>query len=276
MAALNIFRYPGGKTKLLDILMEHLSPLLKKSDSFCDAFIGGGSVSLKVAEEFPKYNLYLNDKDAYISKFWTVISHPSSDQTVELLKRMEEVPTIQQFYKLSEERCITDVDYSYKAIYFNRTSFSGIVKFNSDGTIRSNPIGGKNQNSKWKVDCRYNYPKLKEKILKCRELLVGRTTVSNLDINSFIAPTDSVIYYDPPYLKKGKELYNKWMLPDEHKLMSDKIKKLPNKWIMSYDDCPEIREWYKDYKIIDLAARYSIDGSKNNWKNKNELLILNT
>jgi hypothetical protein len=64
------------------------------------------------------------------------------------------------------------------------------------------------------------------------------------------------------------------MLPDEHKQLSINLKNRSN-WILSYDDEIEIRELYKDNKIIDLEAHYSINGKKKEWSNKNELIILN-
>jgi len=45
-------------------------------------------------------------------------------------------------------------------------------------------------------------------------------------------------------------------------------------WVLSYDDCDEIRELHDFNEIIDLAARYCINGKKDKWNHKNELIIL--
>ena len=63
------------------------------------------------------------------------------------------------------------------------------------------------------------------------------------------------------------------MKPAEHIKMAELLNKKKN-WILSYDDCKEVRDLYKDSEIIDLAARYCINGKKNSWAHKNELIIL--
>jgi len=46
-------------------------------------------------------------------------------------------------------------------------------------------------------------------------------------------------------------------------------------WVLSYDDCIEVKNLYKDFhKIVDINARYCITGTKDTWKDKNEIIIL--
>lgn len=59
----------------------------------------------------------------------------------------------------------------------NRTNISGI--------INGGPIGGKNQNSKYKIDCRFNKEKLIKKIKKISSYN-SRIKLTNLDANDFI------------------------------------------------------------------------------------------
>ena len=66
---------------------------------------------------------------------------------------------MEQFYKLKEESTTDKLKCAYKAIFLNRTTFSGIFK--------SGPIGGKDQISKYPIDCRYNAIKIKKKIIAC-------------------------------------------------------------------------------------------------------------
>ena len=85
--------------------------------------------------------------------------------------------------------------------------------------------------------------------------------------------TDIPAYCDPPYYIKGDILYREKMLPQEHFVLKNILNNRKN-WILSYDDCPPIRAHYNDKTIIDLAARYCINGKKNDWATKNELIIL--
>lgn len=261
------FRYPGAKNKLLPILMEHIGAVLKNAHPFCDAFVGGGSVALEVATKYPKSYVYLNDKDYWIYSFWDIVAGSETNKLPDLLGLIDQPATLEQFYKLREEDTKDKLRCAYKAIFFNRTTFSGI--------LYSGPIGGKEQKSKYTVDCRYNSVKLKKKILACNKLLQGRTSVYNQDIIGFLATQDSntTIYLDPPYYVKGDALYIERMSPEDHKNLSLILNKR-NNWVLSYDDCIEIKELYKNNNVIDLSARYCINGRKDSWKSKNELIIL--
>lgn len=261
------FRYPGAKNKMLPILMEHIDKMMVGRDVFCDAFIGGGSVLLDVAAKYPNVQLYGNDKDISISSFWDVVSDPDFTNLNQLLTLMAAQPTLELFYKLRETPANNIVEHAYRAIFFNRTTFSGIAY--------GGPIGGKEQKSKYPVDCRYNYSKLKKKILACHELLKNRTYISNVDINTYhvLNITDYPMYLDPPYYNKGDILYIEKMSVQDHHSMATALSKRSN-WVLSYDDCSEIRSLYQNQKVIDLSARYCITGKKNTWENKNELIIL--
>jgi DNA adenine methylase len=267
LSSLTPFRYPGSKNKLLSDLMPYLDDILKGQHNFSDAFVGGGSVLLAIASQYPNLNLFANDKDYWVYCFWQVVANEDRTQLDTLLGMMETKPTIELFKRLREEKPTTDVDCAYRAIFFNRTTFSGIA--------RSGPIGGEAQKSKWTVDCRYNFPKLKSKIEKCHQLLKGRTQVENDDITdySYLLDTDQPVYLDPPYYIKGDMLYQVKMNDFHHNKMSDILSKRTH-WVLSYDDCPEIRQLYKNNRVVDVSARYCIDGKKTDWKGKNELIIL--
>jgi DNA adenine methylase len=269
------FRYPGGKSKMIPIIMEYLEPLLENENEFCDVFTGGGSVALAVAEKYPNLNIILNDKDTWIYSFWDVVSGKSTQYLDDLLKLIETPVTIELFNQLNDQEDDSILGSAYRALFFNRACFSGIVK-KKDNKVLSSPIGGRQQLSKYKVNCRYNSKKLQSKIIKINKLLSGRTQVLNQDINDYLIDATCPVYCDPPYFLAGEELYSEYMKLKEHMMMADLLKKRKPNWILSYDDAPIIRELYKDNKVIDLAARYSINGVKNQWSKKNELLILGT
>ncbi len=269
MATLTPFRYPGSKNKMLPILMEHIGERIKNETAFTDAFVGGGSVVLEVATKYPDVELLINDKDVWMFSFWDIVCGKHTSQLSDLLLLIDQPATLEQFYKLREandERKPDRLEAAYSAIFFNRTTFSGILK--------SGPIGGKGQTSKYPVDCRYNAAKIKKKVIAMNKLLAGRTSVDNLDINQYLgAKSKGLVYLDPPYYIKGSALYTEFMKPAEHIHMAGVLSHKEN-WILSYDDCPEVRALYKDNKIIDLAARYCINGKKSAWSKKNELIIL--
>ena len=260
------FRYPGAKNKLIPILDSYINDLkIETYNAFCDAFVGGGSVLLSIAEKYPNIKLYANDKDYGIASFWQIVSSKDTLKLVSLLELMELPVTLEHFNKLRQVAPLTDVEAAYQAIFFNRTTFSGIAN--------SGPIGGKEQKSKYKVDCRYNFIKLKQKMLKCNKLLAGRTEVSNVSFSEYsVLHSDIPTYVDPPYYIKGDSLYNEKMTPQNHQDLFEILNNKKN-WLLSYDDHSFIRNLYKDFTIIDLAARYCINGNKSSWEHKNELIV---
>jgi len=268
------FRYPGSKNKMIVPIMEHLIPLIEKYKVYCEPFIGGGSILLEIAEKYPKLELFANDRDDWCSSFWQVMSDPDTTNLNRLLQLLDTQPTIEHFYQLRETPSNDVMDCAYRALYYNRCCFSGIVMKDDKGMVKSNPIGGKNQKSKWKVDCRYNAKKLKEKVIKCHQLLAGRTTVECKDFSEYdmLIKSDYPAYCDPPYVIKGGMLYSENMSLIEHKQLANVLNKR-NNWILSYDDCDEVREMYKNNQITTIRAAYTINGKKEMWKNNNELII---
>lgn len=259
------FRYPGAKNKLLPMIINHIDPLIKFS--FIDVFVGGGSVLLEVAKKYPNITLYANDKDYWVYCFWKIVAGSDSSKLTSLLSLVSQAPTLDLFYKLREEETMDEIECAYRAIFFNRTTFSGI--------FNSGPIGGKEQKSQYTVDCRYNSKKIKEKIIKCNELLSGRTTITNNDFSDLdvFTKTNIPAYCDPPYYIKGDSLYREKMPPIDHFKLKNILDTRKN-WVLSYDDDETIKSHYSNKKIISLGAQYSINGKKDSWEHKKELIIL--
>jgi DNA adenine methylase len=259
----HIFRYPGGKKKLFPKIQPFLFPLIEKNKSFAEPFVGGGSVMIEVAKAFNDIPIFINDKNEGVSAFWEMINSPEEDVNAlfELIKRR---PTIDIFNQLRINSHKTKIQKAYNLLFMNRCCFSGIET--------AGPIGGMEQSSKWKIDCRYNADKIIASINYLRDLLKGRLIVSNDDVIDFIKRNKPAFYLDPPYYEKGDSLYPVKMDHDEHLKLADLLKSKED-WVLSYDEHPEIRKIYDFATIKEINARYSIDGKKDNWKNTHELII---
>jgi DNA adenine methylase len=256
MRSLSPFRYPGAKARLAPQLLSVLSPQISRSGSYAEPFVGGGSIVLSVAEKHPRARIHLNDKDFRIASFWRVVVG-SVDNFDWLLHALREPPTIARFRELSEPTHDT-LTAAYAALFLNRCSFSGI--------IGSGPIGGWEQRGTYKLGCRYNYKALSTSLVKCREMLFGRTIVSCADAVSVIGGP-ATHYIDPPYFHRGKELYSAEV---DHIRLASHLRAFTMPWVLSYDHCPEIRSLYAWANISELSVRYCV---KNKWSNRKELLI---
>lgn len=260
------YRYAGGKSKLLAPIMEHLDPLVKDSSIYIEPFVGGGSVFLEVVNRYPDKIFYINDKNYGVASFWSIVTGGNDKCLNELNQLIDQQPTVALHSKLRKDQSDDPIMAAYKSIFFSRCNFSGIES--------SGMIGGVEQKSKYKIDCRYNSAKIKEKILQINNLTRNKVIVSNLDINdySILWESNYPAYLDPPYVLAGWQLYTKYMEEHEHKALAEKLN-VRNNWLLSYDDHPLVRSLYKEQEVIDLSVRYSIDGTKKNWKPKNELLV---
>ena len=83
-------------------------------------------------------------------------------------------------------------------------------------------------------------------------------------------PEKSLIYLDPPYYYKGKELYMNYYDYEDHKNISEVIKEVTKvKWVITYDDVGPINELYKGFDNYSYLLNYS---AANSGKGK-ELII---
>lgn len=65
-----------------------------------------------------------------------------------------------------------------------------------------------------------------------------------------------VIYFDPPYYKKGSKLYVNFYTHADHVALSNAIKRLEyNYWVVTYDNENNIKQMYSEYRqnIYDLS-----------------------
>ena len=92
----------------------------------------------------------------------------------------------------------------------------------------------------------------------------------------------SFTYFDPPYFNKGEELYTNFFNLSDHEELSILIKNNTSNWLVTYDDCEEIRKLYSDYRINKYVINYSVantgaseelifTSSKTLWPSKKEI-----
>ena len=67
-----------------------------------------------------------------------------------------------------------------------------------------------------------------------------------------------VFYFDPPYYLKASTLYMNHYEDKNHRMVSEKIKAIQNiKWIVSYDNVPEIQELYADCEKKEFSFKHT-------------------
>ncbi len=85
---------------------------------------------------------------------------------------------------------------------------------------------------------------------------------------------DAFIYCDPPYFT-SEYVYDCGFTWEDHVRLCDTLASASGKWLVSYNDCTEIRELYKDYEIFDFTRIHSMVQKYEAGKEFPELLIGN-
>ena len=84
----------------------------------------------------------------------------------------------------------------------------------------------------------------------------------------------TVFYADPPY--HGLESYYEYpFLPSDHERLAAALRAAQGRWLLSYNDVPEIRALYRGFTIEEVNVRYSRARYRQGRPLKSELLIRN-
>ena len=65
-------------------------------------------------------------------------------------------------------------------------------------------------------------------------------------------------FVDPPYYEKGQTLYLNGLDTNYHEALAAQLKRMAKAaWVMTYDDCPEVRRLYRGWAAIrPFSLRY--------------------
>jgi len=105
-------------------------------------------------------------------------------------------------------------------------------------------------------------------------------TIENMSfeklITTYDTSKDTFFYLDPPYYNYEK-VYTSWFSKEQHLLLRDTLKNIQGKFLLSYNDCTEIRELYKDFNITSSKEIEYTLWKNSDWKHKKvtELYISN-
>jgi DNA adenine methylase len=231
---------------------------------FVEPFAGGASVSLQLLNDGVVEAIVLGERDPLVASFWKVVF----DDTNWLIDQIESVDvTVANWRYFRETSFRSNRDRALACIFLNRTSFSGIL------AKTAGPIGGYMQESEYKIDCRFNVSTLTRRIhqvaaLRERVLLVNhgdwRDTINKVE--SWGHGDEEVFYYlDPPFYEKAARLYRYYFENGDHEALHDRLVRLQQPWLLSYDPAPSIQRLYshngQGSKRVDLLYTASGTGA---------------
>lgn len=81
---------------------------------------------------------------------------------------------------------------------------------------------------------------------------LNKVVIENQDFEKILRTYDrpeALFYLDPPYYD-AEHYYPDRFNPDDHKRLKDALDHIKGKFLLSYNDCPEIRNLYTGYTMI--------------------------
>jgi len=249
-------RYPGGKLKIANFIKLVFERNLLLDGYYVEPYAGGASVALSLL--FGEYanKIVINDFDRSIFAFWYSVLNDTEKLCGLISETKVNLKTWQKQKEVQQQKAKIDlINLGFSTFFLNRTNHSGIIK----GGV----IGGNEQKGTYKIDARYNKSDLIQRIQRISQYK-DRIILYNLDAIDLInkisewLPQKTLIYFDPPYYVKGKDLYVNHYKYEDHVLVSKMINGIKkHKWIVSYDNAPEIKRLYKKNEKFEYDLNYS-------------------
>lgn len=250
-------RYPGGKGKLASYVKRLLKANRLTDGEYVEPYAGGAAIALELLFHEYVSRIHINDVSRPVYAFWKGVL----DHTDEFCRLVAHTPRTVEAWDRQKKVLMTQADHDdltlgFAAFFLNRTNRSGIF----NGGI----IGGRDQTGPWKIDARFNAPELERRITAIAKMR-RRISLTRQDALAFLQegvsrwPEKTLIYLDPPYYVKGSQLYYDYYRHVDHERIADFVKAgiTAQKWIVSYDNVPAVRDLYQGVRSIVYDIHYS-------------------
>lgn len=255
MAFVTPLRYPGGKGRLGPWLAELMRANKISGGTYCEPYAGGAGAAIYLLSCGIVNRIVINDADFAVYAFWKAILN-ETERFITRVKRCTISIDRWEHHKrvLQNPDRHDDFEVGFSTFFLNRTNRSGILS--------AGVIGGKEQKGKYALDARFNRDDLAARIESIGSLRnsIDLFNLDAMDLAEGISgelPSKSLIYFDPPYYKKGAQLYRNFYGHDDHEVIASRVKRITSPWLVTYDNCEEIERLYSDAKSLTFSLKYS-------------------
>lgn len=265
---MKFLRYPGGKTKLLSFLVNHLPNSLELKGKYIEPFVGGGSIffhmnpanALIADLNFELITLYKGIK-LYPHKVWETFESFPAGKVAYYKIRNKGTENKPLYYRAA------------RTLYLNRTCFKGMWRHNSKGDFN---VGYGGEERRWVI----THKSIVELSQIFRKAEILHNDFEEVILN---ASKNDFIFLDPPYKPGEKDLHelhyrNGKFLFDEQVRLANTLKRLPKskriRWAMTNSSHKDILQLYKGFHIKKIPFGTS-DKPGIQTKDSNEVLITN-
>ena len=282
---LSPLRYAGGKSKAIGLILENLPSLKEKK--IVSPFFGGGSFEIVLSKELG-YEVIGYDIFSFLTNFWEQLIINNKDFISELNKLIPdkenytrnrhillnywdkvkpeslEYKTLNKIELTEEEKTIMDDSKLLQAVYYY---------YNMQLSYGPMFLG-------WPSSVYLKNERYTKIIKKLENIDLGNLSVKcDVFENVIKNHKNDFLFLDPPYYLGEDSKMFKGMYPNcnfaihhnefNHELMRDLLKKHKGGFFITYNDCPTIREWYKEFKQVYPKWQYTYgQGEKRVGKNR--------
>lgn len=258
-------RYPGGKSRAIKFLSQHLP----KIESYREPFLGGGSMALYVTQTYPNTDVWVNDLYYPLYAFWMTLRDHGQQLCDDLRELKTELGESYDAHKMAfddaKDKLNNDIYESGFNFYVaNKCSFSGLTANSSF--------------SKQASRANFTFRGI-DKLPALSELIQG-WRITNQSYEELLYGRNAFVFLDPPYAIKDNLYGNKGDMHKsfDHKLFAAYACASENKCMITYNSELFIKDRFPDWYQKDWDLTYTMRSSgtyTKDQKKRKELLLLN-
>lgn len=260
-------RYAGGKSRAVGYIIELLPTNIERVIS---PFIGGGSVEVAISKELGIPVIGYDIFDILVNFWQVLLNNNEKQEMINILKSLK--PDKETFSFVKEK---LKKHWYKEEIIEDRILLAAYYYFNHNLSYGPGFLG-------WPSNVYLNEKRYSSLLNKLENFYNENLNVYLGDFVEILPKyRNDFLYLDPPYYigpdsKMFKGIYPMRNIPIhhnnfKHEVLRDLLKQHKGGFILSYNDCPTIREWYKEYEQYFPKWQYSMgQGEKRIGKYRNE------
>ena len=279
-------RYAGGKSKAI----KQITPFIQNSNKVISPFLGGGSLEVFWASQGKEvigfdlfdalvnfWNVLLNNRNLLVSKLREI--QPNMDEynrIKEILMKWDKTQEMLKDWK-------TDHYKREDVVVLDEITAAAYYYFNHNTSYGPGYLG-------WGSSVYLTQSKWDKMIEKISQFNLPTLSVFNKSFEEVIPDyPNEMLYLDPPYyLQKDSDnkmftgIYPMRNIPIHHdgfnhELLRDLLHNHNGPFVLSYNNCETIREYYRDFEQHFPIWNYSMgNGETRVGKNRKEMGITNS
>lgn len=234
----NLIKYIGSKNLTLDIIFNKYPNL----NIYCEPFSGSFYTGFITAEKFPNKKYIYNDIEESMYNFWVC----AKTDIFELYDKIDEIYSILKNYNELDDQ-LNVLNKQMQINNMSRAAVTYIIHTNRKFKERTLELIEKSVDIK--VDDLITYINLFEHV----ELF----NKSYEDIIKQFDSENTLFLIDPPYYVKNVDSYYKSDCRFiHHRTISNVIKEIKGKFVITYNICDYIKGLYKDYPQVEIIKSF--------------------